>query len=278
MKKVLFVCDGEHFSKGVFQFAAFLNQQEKILLTGIFLPAVDYSRQSVWNYVSAYEGIVTVPELFEEDTEIINKNIKKFSKLCKENHVNFHIRKEITFSTVEDLLEETRYADLVLIGSEFFYSHLLSDKPSDQLTQVLHGTECPALLIPEVFAPPEDIIMTYDGSSSSMASIRQFSLLMEKILPLPVQVIYFHEGKENRLPNEDDIREYLNSHFSKVDFKILQSHEILSLNIWMTQYINPILVSGSYSRSWISRFFKKSFIAESIHNHRYPVFIYHGLS
>ena len=43
MKKVLFVLDGNHFSEGAFKMVNYLNEFESVLVTGVFLQAIDYS-------------------------------------------------------------------------------------------------------------------------------------------------------------------------------------------------------------------------------------------
>ena len=43
----------------------------------------------------------------------------------------------------------------------------------------------------------------------------------------------------------------------------------------LQQQSNPLLVSGSFSRSEISQLFKRSFIIKTIKDHKTPVFIAH---
>ena len=42
MKKILIAFDGKHFSEGAMQMAAWINEQEPALMTGVFLSPIDY--------------------------------------------------------------------------------------------------------------------------------------------------------------------------------------------------------------------------------------------
>jgi hypothetical protein len=43
MKKVIIAFDGKHFSEGAFEFVRRLNDKQALLVTGVFLPGIDYS-------------------------------------------------------------------------------------------------------------------------------------------------------------------------------------------------------------------------------------------
>ena len=48
MKKVLAVFDGTHFSESSLRFISRLNELSPVLLTGIFLPSIDYTDVMVY--------------------------------------------------------------------------------------------------------------------------------------------------------------------------------------------------------------------------------------
>ena len=91
MKKIILAFDGAHFSEGAFQFASRLNEKEPILLTGVFVPLVNYS--SLWSYASAtaMAGGPVAPLLEQEEVEELQKNIDRFQESCIENNIEFQI-------------------------------------------------------------------------------------------------------------------------------------------------------------------------------------------
>ena len=125
---------------------------------------------------------------------------------------------------------------------------------------------------------PEDIIIAYDGRVACMAAVRQFSQVMTMLNTLPAHLIYLTTNDNKSLPEEEYIKEYPPTHFANLTFKAHAKEESKGLSECVGQYTHPLLVAGAYSRSWVSLFFKKSFITESIRSHRFPIFIYHGLS
>ena len=46
-------------------------------------------------------------------------------------------------------------------------------------------------------------------------------------------------------------------------------------NTWLSEIPNPIVVSGAYGRSLLSRVFRRSFVEDTLRAHQVPVFIAH---
>ena len=61
MKKVLLAFDGTNYSKSSFEFAKRMNEFEPILLTGVFVPQVNYA--NVWSYAPTGESALNIPML-----------------------------------------------------------------------------------------------------------------------------------------------------------------------------------------------------------------------
>lgn len=275
MKKLLFACDGDNFSYSALELAANMNKQEKILLKGAFLPSIDYSRMGSFTYANSYTGFIP-PDFYEREEETMNRNIRQFEDLCKENNISYNINKYTNFESLQGLLGETRFSDMILIGSEHFFSAMGSDQPNAEMIRLLHDTECPAFLIPDELREPESILFAYDGESACMAALKQFSRLMISYTDLPLTVVFFSFSHGERLPYEDAAKEYIKCHFKDFTVKVEDSGKIKDLDEWIEAYPNPLIITGAYSRSGFSRIFKKSFISTVIANHQFPVFLFHG--
>ena len=78
MKKIIIPFDGSHFSKGAFSFANSLHEMKPILLTGIFLRAVDYAR--FFFFPTAFAAHAYVPMLQDFEEEEVENNIEQFTK------------------------------------------------------------------------------------------------------------------------------------------------------------------------------------------------------
>ena len=159
MKTIILAFDGVHFSEGAFEFARRLNESQPVLLTGVFLPQAELS--NLWSYADGV-GTPYIPLIERTDTDQIQKNIVKFEKLCKGNGIDYRVHKDLYDLALPELKKESRYADLMILGSEVFYGNLGIRTINDYLEDALHEMACPVLLVPEKFDFPESIILAYD--------------------------------------------------------------------------------------------------------------------
>ncbi|MGE5107719.1 MAG: hypothetical protein ACM3H8_09250, partial [Sphingobacteriales bacterium] len=154
MKKVIIAFDGKHFSKGAFGIAEYFNEHQPILLTGIFLSAVDY-RDIIGVGAVGIGGPVYMPPLEKGDEEAIKENIEHFEALCQKNGIDYRIHKDDELFALEELITETRFADLLIISGESFYSNVGEKQPNDYMQRVLHKSEFPVIVVPEEYKTPD---------------------------------------------------------------------------------------------------------------------------
>ena len=276
MKKVLLVFDGLNFSKGAFEFARRLNEKSKILATAVFLPQVNYA--NLWSYAATAGGTVAVPSIpliEDEEAEQIGKNMERFEILCANNKIEFRIHKDYYNFALPELKRESRFADLVILGSESFYSRIGVGDPNDYLKMALHDVECPVILVPEKFVFPENTVLTYDGSDSSVYAIKQFAYLFPEFTRQPTLLVYSKRELENDIPDIEFIEELAGRHFSELTIMKLHFDPKDFFASWVADKKNAIVVSGAFGRSSFSRAFKKSFIKDVIKDHKLPIFITH---
>lgn len=70
--------------------------------------------------------------------------------------------------------------------------------------------------------------------------------------------------------------EWTERHFTNLTIDMQPGRHVRdSLNQWMNQVTNPLLVLGSFSRSFFSQLFKESLASSFISEHKFPVFIAH---
>lgn len=273
MKKVLLAFDGTNFSKGAFEFARQLNENERILLTGVFLPQSDYA--GLWVYTDGI-GVPILTPLVNDDvnTEVIEKNIEKFKHQCISNDIDFRIHKDVFEFSVPQLVSETRFADLLILGSEVFYKSF-SKEPNDNLKNVLRKTECPVIIVPEQFVFPENLVLTYDGSDSSVFAIKQFAYQFPTMCNKPAVLIHMSKQDKNEMPDHENIEELAARHYSNLEFSTIHADPKKFFNTWLIEKENSMIISGSYGRSGISDMFTKSFISDVITNRQFPIYIWH---
>lgn len=271
MKKVIIPFEGTGFSEGAFSFATMLQKEAPILLAGVFLAKVNYN--SFFFLPSAFTGPAYIPVHEDVNEEVIDKSIDDFKGRCEKNNMKYRVHKELYASVIPQLSKETRFADFMIIGSEIFYT-MGSNGPLDYLKDALRNTECPVVIVPEKCNLPSQIIIAYDASASSVYAIKQFINLFPFLCVLPATLVY--EGDEkHEIPESSLIEEFLNCHFKNLTVSKIVGSEKKHFHSWLGEQRNPLLISGSFSRSGISELFNKGFVVDSIRQHKTPIFIAH---
>jgi nucleotide-binding universal stress UspA family protein len=273
MKKILIAFDGTHFSEGAFEFARRLNDLEPVLLTGVFLPQTIIS--SMWSYADGMAGPLMVPVFDEQERVITEQNVERFERMCKNNDIDYRVHKDDMDFALPELRRETRFADLLILGSEKFYENMGVNEPNEYLRDALHGVECPVVLVPERFVFPEKMILAYDGSSSSVYAIKQFSYLFPELKNRKTLLVYVNENPEKDFPDRVRIEELAARHFPDLTLTKLDTDPKKYFAAWATEEKGAMLISGSYGRSGLSQLFKESFVQKVIGDHQLPVFIAH---
>lgn len=274
MKKILLAFDGSNFSEGAFEFVRRLNDIEPVLVTGVFMPQVDYA--NLWSYASAAgAGAGYVPLIEEEDSEVLHQNIAHFEDLCQKNGVAYRVHKDFYSFALPELKKESRFSDVIILSGELFYKGVLDNNQFDYLRDAVHSAESPVLIVPEHYQFPTNTILSYDGSEDSVYAIKQFAYIFPEFVKNPTLLVYA-EGEEGRdFPSKQDIVELATQHFKDLTFYKLEADPKKYFNTWINQRVGSILVSGSFARSAFSQMFKKSFVSQIIKEHKIPLFIAH---
>jgi hypothetical protein len=273
MKKVIIALDGQHFPQGAFEFVKYVNTKSRVLLAGIFLSPVDYSKMLAY---SGVDGIAYMPDMLarKEDDVLVSKNITQFDELCEKEGIEYKVHKDTDLMAISSLIEETRFADVLMLSSELFYENVQKEQPNFYLEEVLQKAECPVMLIPEDYSVPEQIILTYDGSESSVFAIKQFSYIFPELNQRQAILLSItHNG--DKMPDQGLITELVSKHYSKLKVQSLHMSNKKDFIQWLSEQPDSFIIMGAFSRSLFSQLFKKSFAADVIKNIRMPIFISH---
>ena len=272
MKKLLCVFDGAHFSNGTVVFAAQLNDPEPILLTGFFLSSVDYADAMVY-YLGGLAAPMSLPAS-KSETEAIKSNIQLFKTYCVKNTIEHRVHWNGDINGLELLRKETRYADLLILSSDLFYSNLGKGLQQEYMHDIIHKAECPVVVVPEIYSFPQSVIIAYDGSASSVFALKQFAYLFPQLSENQTLVIYASPA-DNNIPDLPYLEELAARHFKNLSFYKLGVDPKKYFNAWITEQGNSILVTGAYGRSILSELLTNNFADEIIKEKKIPVFIAH---
>lgn len=272
MKKVLLAFDGGNFSQGAFDFVRRLNELEPLLLVGSFLPRLDIS--SSWSY--SVGNIAHTAALMEDlDPDIVQQNIARFRSQCHSHSIECRVHKFPFDLAIPELRKESRFADVLILGSESFYHQLGFEAPNEYMRMVIQDSECPVIVVPEHFPFPKSVLLAYDGSRNAVFAIKQFACLFPSFSMLDATLLYASPKKQADVPDEEFITELVARHYPRLTVKKLEDNPGHVVYDLPDEPDDPIMVCGSYGRSDLSLMFKKSFAADIINERKIPLFIAH---
>lgn len=272
MKKVLIAFDGPNFSRGAFEFASKLNELAPILLIGVFLPQTDFSFS--WGYATP-GGSPFIPLIEGATAEKIEENVQWFEDACVRQHIEYRVHKHLYDAALAELKKETRFADLLILGSEKFYEQMGTGAANEYLKIALHDTACPVIITPESSSFPDTVLLAYDGSEDATCAIKAFASLFPQLCNKKTILLYAAGKRHLEIPDLEYIKELASRHFPHLDIEVLPATLKKYFDVWASDQGHPILVCGSFNRSGLSQLFKESFSSDVINNHRIPVFIAH---
>lgn len=271
MKKVLFALNNRGYSKTAFDFIKRMNEQEPVLVTAIYIPAfIDYL-----SWISPGGEVLYVPRILQEDELLLRSQMEAFKQACEHHNIELRVHDMIQYSADNDIARETRFADLLVIGFEGYYPASGMEYVHEELKYLIRKAECAVMLVPEKAVFPDNIIIAYDGSPSSVFAMKMYSYLFPSLKQMPTQVAFAGLNKE-KLPDEEYVTELAARHYTNLSFTILDFEARKYFITWLEERPGALLVTGAYNRSDISQLFRKSFIDVALKDHNIPIFLAHG--
>lgn len=270
MKKVIIAFDGHHYSEGALRMAAWLNQRQGLMLTGVFLSPVDYREMIGYSGIAAGMPIITPPP----QTEDPSPSIARFEEFCTRQGIEFRVHRDTDLFALQQLNLETRFADLLILSSELFYENIDQQQPNEYLRRTLHMAECPVLLVPENYEEPGNLVLSYDGKAASVHAIKQFAYLFPEHCGLDTLLVTA-EDENKEIPNLELITELAGRHYPSLTVETLVGETRHSFGRWMNGKSRALLITGAFGRGEVSNIFRHSFITDVIRTHRVPIFVAH---
>lgn len=276
MKKILVAFDGLKYSDSAVEYAVDIAKDDDALLVGVFLHDMSYLAISyTYRWGSPLTNVWEMDYKPDPaDEEKIKTNVAIFSAKCKEMGVRFkvHIDRGVP---VEELLQESAYADLMIIDARLAFRNMTDDEMSAQFIEMLTEVQCPVLVTPSKFEKIDNIILTYDGSPSSTYAIRMYSYIFPEWRNFPTRMVTV-KSEDVKLTEKHNIHDLLLEHFPSVETDILTGNPRKELLDYLKKTTNnTLVVMGAYGRPAISMLFKKSLANSIIRDVMVPVLIAH---
>lgn len=254
MEKILFISDAVAMSRACLDFSCYLGNLTHSKVTGVFLENQELELRSS-EAIQEMAVCAPVPDapLDVQKQLYRDKNISLFESICESNGVNCEIHKNVGMPAAE-VLKESRYADLLVIDAATSFSWKPESTPTAFVKEILEKSECPVIIAPSSFDGIDEIIFTYNGSSSSMFAMKQFAHLFPALSHCKATVLSITESGGHIKGDKAKLEEWLAAHYDNAKTVVLEDANVSArLMEYLFDKENAFIVMGAYGRSLLSK-------------------------
>ena len=276
MEKILLVIYAVNFDVNAFDFACYLAKTTRSKLTGIFLENLVESEKVLQSKLKKIINSTSQNSNNEltDKRILIEKNIEIFKDHCNQKQINFNIHRNRGVP-VEEIIEESRFADVLVVDAETSFNKKYEGLPTEFVSSILRKAECPTIIAPENFEAVNEIIFSYENSDSSLFAIKQFTHLFPHFSNTKITILHVNETGMWQDPEKHKLNEWLQIHYTNIQFEILQGITETKLFEYLLKKQNIILIMGAYGRNKIAQLFKNSHADILVKTITQPIFIAH---
>ncbi len=279
-KFLVALTESESFSKNLFKVIKDLyGSLNKHLFVGLIVKEISYkSTVSEVTEKAFYPGSGTkrLIGLTAEDRQKADV-ISICKEKAKENGIRCEIYNDFRLTT-QEVIKQTTFADLLILSYQIFIDHEHEQPASSLLYQILRGSKCPVMILPDDIQKIGNIIFTYDGKESSVFAIRSFSnLFAAQSKNKPVSILSVMQSPDDeRIRDEKLLMNLIKQYFNDVGIQLLEGRSISNeISNFAHGVENPMIVMGAYGQSRIANILLPG-MGKSLHTMSHlPLFISH---
>lgn len=277
MKKILAIIDAVNYNAHQLDVIMSITSLQENSLTVLLLEdtkgaTVLLSTPGLEGFEGVYYDKLVKSE--HEKKELIEDNYLALKKDCKERGLHCTI-KNIKCIAEEEVITESRFFDLLVIGKALSFPYLYDTNPTQFVKNMLTNAQCPVIVLPETIQKIDGVAFCYNGTFASMYAIRAFAGLFPELVARHSEILYVCEKGEKTIPLKEYLQEYLKAYQAHLTYKVLTGHADKALQEYLDTRTDLICTFGAYGRSRMSRFFNSSSADNILRNLKGPVFITH---
>lgn len=279
MARFLVALDGSNsFNTDLFRLSSeLLENLDEHLFVGMLVKDVSYM-----NTVSSFIEEPVMAEVsptngfLSEEDHVITNVISQFEKTARDTNVRYEIYNDFRL-TAHEVVKQTTYADMLILSYGIFFNYLTGKPDTSILYQILKGSKCPVLILPEGTKKIDNIIFTYDNKESSVFAMRAFSsLFSENTKDAIVSILSVMPNVDEEVKNEKLLLKLAKQHYNNVGIQLLEGNNISKeISNFAHNVQNPLVVMGAYGRSHISNILLPSVAQYLLKKSNLPLFIAH---
>jgi nucleotide-binding universal stress UspA family protein len=272
--KILLALDAANFSNEQLDFPAHIARMANAEVTALFLESTVQVYVPFSKYGHAGGQLISDEKGIEVKKELGNENIEAYKQACIEKGLSGNFLRARGVPE-DETIEASRFADLLLMYDDTSFAFNYEEEPTKFAEEVLAHTQCAVMVMPKTMQEINEVFFTSNGSFSSMYAIRQFTYLFPQFRDKKITLLYVTENEDETTKHKRFIKEYLQHHYTNVEFKILMGSPSAAIFSHLSKQKDAMVTFGAYGRSKFSQFFKKSKADNILNKLDIPVFITH---
>jgi hypothetical protein len=278
MQRILVALDAREINLNTLDFSCYIGRLTKSNITGVFLENLVTENKLLIKegYDATYLGWgpdEADPE-YQKKMEQLRGNIVVFQDYCAKKEIPCDVLCK-KGTPARELIKESRFADLLITDAQTCFDKRFKGSPTTFEKTILKAAECPVMIAPDRFNRIDEIIFCYNGSRNSFFSIRQFDYIFPELMEKNIILLAVNISGEANLPQAEKLKEWFFSRNAHLHFEFRQGKPEDELFNYMLQKKNSLVIMGSFGRSSLSRFFKRTTANNILKTNHLPVFITH---
>jgi hypothetical protein len=197
-----------------------------------------------------------------------------FTKICESRGVRHSIIQDLDYA-VDRLIDESRFADLLIIARDTSLQEKAGPSPSEFVKDVIAAAECPVMVAPITFTDIDQLVLAYDESRSSAFAIKQFSYLFPELDALKLTLLHVITSDNGNEIQVKRLSKWLNAHYNCADFKTMSGHVSTELYKYLFNRKKTLVIMGAYGRGALSRLLSSSTADSLLETLDLPFFFAH---
>ncbi len=209
IRRILLPLDNSKYTQTGLKYAKRIAKRTDGEISGMVILDLKGIDDAVGPYVPGGTSLVEMLEKKEEKEaqEHIDTLLDMFRTSCSEDNVK-HREFEYQGSPSNNIIKESFFYDMLIIGMRTFFHFETSNLPGDSLDKILDHTVTPIFAVPDNYKKIEKVLVVGDKNNASFRALQRFSHIAE------------NSGYEiSLLMKSDDKKE--------VDFYLTRSEEYL---------------------------------------------------
>ena len=279
MARFLVALDGsETFNSDLYRVSSDLLQDvEEHLFVGMLVKDVAYN-YTVGQFAGepVFADTAPSPGFLNSEDQTLTDVISHFERSARDTNMRYEILNDFRL-TPHEVVKQSTYADMLIMSYRVFYNYHTGKPDTSILYQILKGSKCPVLILPEKLKRIDNIIFTYDNKESSVFAIRAFSNLFSGNLKNKiVSILSVMPNADEEMKNEKLLLKLVKQHYNNVGIQLLEGNNISKeIRNFASNVQNPLVVMGAYGRSYISNLLLPSVAQYLLQKSDLPLFIAH---